>query len=327
MSAHDDKTRQHQRCPPDEVTTSMSYYLLYQQFNKSLPPFTDNEGLWHEDTWTEQDFVEAERILKDAQERCNVQQQQQQQQQLAHNNMALCKDWNTFYQQHETKFFKDRHYLQQAFPQEMNTTTPSTLVEVGCGVGNALLPLLLLQDGWTVWGLDYSTVAIHLLKQQERFIESKGRAHAHVWDISQPIYHDNVMPWLGVANVTTLLFCLSALDPNDMNVAAHNVAATLQPGGTLLFRDYGRYDEAQLKLGTSRGKRLGENYYRKQDGTRVYYFALEDLERLFVQEAGLEVLELKYIRRVYYNRGTGDGRRRVWVHGRFRKAEKHTDSI
>ena len=305
----------------NELSTAVSYYRLYPQINndKPLPSTTqptenNSNGLWHEDEWTEQDTRDAEHLLREAQERCTIPQHHA----YSFHHSPLCKDWDSFYRQHETNFFKDRHYLQQVFPEEMKN--PSTLVEVGCGVGNALLPLL--QDGWTVWGLDFSQVAIDLLKRQEWF--RKGRAHAYVWDISQPLdeHNDSPKPWLGVANVTTLLFCLSALDPKDMGVAARNVAATIQPGGMLLFRDYGRYDEAQLKLGQSRGKRLGENYYRKHDGTRVYYFSLQDLKQLFVQDAGLEMVELEYIRRVYYNRGTGVKRRRVWVHGRFRKPAK-----
>lgn len=205
-------------------------------------------------------------------------------------------------------------YLCKAFPKEF--AMPSTLVEIGCGVGNAILPLL--KDGWTVWGLDFSPVAIDLLRKDERFQESQSHAHAHVWDISHAP-PKSPLPWFGVANVSTLLFCLSALHPNEMVQAAQNVAATLQKGGILCVRDYGRYDEAQLKLGTSRGKRLGEHFYRKHDGTYVYYFSLQDLERLFVEKAGLEVLELGYIRRMHHNRATRERRRRVWVQGRFRK--------
>lgn len=291
----------------NELTTALSYYLLYQNIKQQA---TVEEAFWQEDEWTEEDTLEAEQILKESQERCNVPANQY--------SRPPCKDWDEFYENHRTNFFNDRHYLRKAFPEEF--ATPSTLVEIGCGVGNAILPLL--KDGWTVWGLDFSPVAIDLLRRDERFQQSQSHAHAHVWDISYaPPPKLFPLAWFGVANVSTLLFCLSALHPNDMVQAAQNVAATLKKGGTVCVRDYGRYDEAQLKLGTSRGKRLGEHFYRKHDGTRVYYFSLQDLERLFGQVAGLEVLELGYIRRMYHNRATGERRRRVWVQGRFRKPE------
>jgi methyltransferase-like protein 6 len=104
-----------------------------------------------------------------------------------------------------------------------------------------------------------------------------------------------------------------------MKTAARHVAATMKHGGVLVIRDYGRYDEAQLKLGVSRAKRLSDNFYVKSDGTRCYYFSLEDMEQLFVDHAGLRILELKYICRVYENRAKDEKRRRIWVQGRFQK--------
>jgi len=293
-------------------------------------------------------------------------------------------NWDRFYTSHQTKFFKDRHYLNKAFPDEfgvvygerdeqsaedehnvgaasddcvddqianMDATAvpPFTIVEIGCGVGNTVLPLLELDPIITVsdhinpdreskydqkysssskrllsvWGLDFSKVAVDLLQQDKRYIQAAQqdqRAMSAVWDIVNSPPREIHPDLESCSDISLLLFCLSAVSPNKMAQAATHVAATLRPGGTLILRDYGRFDEAQLKLGSSLGKRLAENFYVKHDSTRVYYFDLDDLERLFGPSgAGLICIEKKYIQRVYKNRSDNTERRRVWVQARFRK--------
>jgi len=277
--------------------------------------------------------------------------------------------WDKFYSSHQTKFFKDRHYLVKSFPAEFGPLYAETdqcvsadsdciiqgdfiVTEIGCGVGNTILPLLerpstiimpLLHGEMTslsspnqkqpspvkkrlaVVCYDFSPIAIQLLQQDARFVQAhtEGRATAAVWDITSAPSHASLSSNLTLrSDISILFFCLSAISPEKMPLAAKHVADTLKPGGILLLRDYGRYDEAQLKLGTSRAKRLGDNFYVKHDGTRCYYFTLDDLEMLFSDGengAGLEVLELKYLKRTYKNRAKAVTRRRVWVQARFRK--------
>ena len=300
-----------------ELDLAVSYYQLYSNTDRPINAIskecsTSEECVWVEDEWTLEDEQEAATRLQQAVDRCQVSTR------IIEDNETA---WDRFYSHHQTKFFKDRHYLATAFPHEFgqqsssNNNTPQCLVEVGCGVGNALLPLL--QDtNWTVYGIDLSPVAIDLLQQEERFqaASKEGRAFAFCCDISKELPCRK-----HVATVTSLLFCLSAIDPEDQPAAVGNIVNTLQPGGVLVIRDYGRYDEAQLKLGSQRNKLLKDNFYCKHDGTKCFYFTLEDLRNLFVEQAGLEELELDYIRRVYYNRKMQTTRRRVWVQGRFRK--------
>lgn len=326
----------------NELSSATLYYhfFLNQQQNDVVisPDGTQKqEGeSWIEDTWTELDEQNAAALLASHLEMSTISSLESQNYMERDSN-----EWDKFYQDNGTRFFKDRHYFHKDFPNEFGpsqqlTVLPNnnnnneqqlptkTLVEIGCGVGNACLPLLEDEKSpWkTIHAMDISKEAIALLRQEERFVacnasvDNNGRSiHGHVCDISSESFPG---PCVGVADVTTLIFCLSALDPDDMPRAAKHVASSLKPGGVLVFRDYGRYDEAQLKLGTSRNKRIKENFYRKHDGTKCYYFSLEDVDRLF-REEGLETLELKYLRRAYSNKASGERRRRVWVQARFIK--------
>lgn len=296
--------------------------------------------IWAEDNWTSTDEENAKQVLDNHIEKCSISAS------LTRLQISQPDDeeedanaWDQFYTNHGNRFFKDRHYFSTEFPEEFNNRPPAqhrspnetkTLVEIGCGVGNALLPLLEVSEdhdnddgNWdVVHGLDISKTAIDIMSQELRFLAfnkmgPRKKVYGHVCDISKTLSLPSICS--GVSNVTTLIFCLSAIDPQYHADAAKNVIDTLRPGGILVFRDYGRYDEAQMKLGTSRSKRIKENFYRKHDGTKCFYFTSNDLEELFCTQLGMNVIELKYLRRVYNNKAMSQARRRVWVQGRFQK--------
>lgn len=323
--------------------------------------------IWIDDSWTAEDKAKAMEELHalEHQQHTNDKQQHQQRQEVFDQfRRNASTNWNSFYDKNQTNFFKDRHYLHKAFPAEFGwlyvdsnaceedknnrhqhhsiLDNNITVAEIGCGVGNAILPLLeqhteLIHKKQTrsssdddnvripqlqIHCLDFAPTAIHLLKLDPRFQSAakEGRATAHVYDLSST--HPSQVNLENTADVAILLFCLSAIGPHPsaaLSRASRHVIDILKPGGTLVIRDYGRLDEAQMKL--SRGeKKIDENFYRKGDGTGCYYFELQDLKDLFVNDQnGLELLELEYIQRVYRNRGDNSTRRRVWIQGRFRK--------
>eukprot|EP00536_Pseudo-nitzschia_multiseries_P007075 jgi/Psemu1/255921/estExt_Genewise1Plus.C_1600021 len=316
--------------PESEYSIAASYYgCFYRSSDRSQKEEHSNpkppSQPWHEDTWTSADEKNAKQVLESFAEKCSISTILR-----AGNTLDEAEDanaWDQFYTNHGNRFFKDRHYFEKAFPEEFpSSSSIQTLVEIGCGVGNAILPLLEVGDPEGHWdvvhGLDISREAILILRKDSRFVSfnatepSIRKAFGHVCDISRELPPPSCS---GVSDVTTLIFCLSAIDPERHVEAAKHVVDTLKPGGVLVFRDYGRYDEAQMKLGTSRSKRIKENFYRKHDGTKCYYFALEDLQRLFCDLLGMNAIELKYLRRVYGNKATTQVRRRIWVQGRFRK--------
>jgi SAM-dependent methyltransferase len=341
----------------NEYSTAISYYRRFHRKRNRLANEPETKPLsqpWKEDTWTSVDEDNAEQILQNQIEKCTISNILKADEKITHKETEDANAWDQFYSNHGNRFFKDRHYFEKAFPNEFppssatksssNTTSLTTatsndcevegrtLVEIGCGVGNAILPLLEAGESEGNWdvihGLDISSEAIHILRKDERFVSfnetgpATKKTYGHVCDISRglpPICS-------GISDVTTLIFCLSAIDPARQMVAAKHVVDSLKPGGVLVFRDYGRYDEAQMKLGTSRSKRIKDNFYRKHDGTKCYYFVLKDLEQIFCDHLKLKALELKYLRRVYGNKATTQVRRRIWVQGRFRKSLDEEES-
>ena len=308
-----------------------------QQLQHELTVSQSSYEPWVVDTeWDATREAAAEQELLDNVERCrlppssNWSEDRSSCSNRNHGKAATAVAWNQFYQHHQTSFFKDRHWPAIAFPNEFSAVCCGigVLVEVGCGVGNTLLPLLETKKAsgnasrcWTVYGMDVSVTAIELLQRDTRYLKAhtEKRAFAAVVDIAQP---NSIPPqFVGVATVTSLLFCLSAIDPMHHTTAVENTLSSLQPGGILVFRDYGRYDEAQMKLGRQRHKLIRDGFYRKHDGTCCYYFTTEHIRQLIMTTTNFEMEELEchYIRRVYTNRSDQTQRRRVWVQARFRK--------
>lgn len=85
----------------------------------------------------------------------------------------------------------------------------------------------------------------------------------------------------------------------------------------LYFRDYGRYDLAQLRFAGRKTSKLGENFYVRNDKTRAYYFTEEEVRDIFCSFAegqpGFECIELDNHYRVVENRKDQKTMHRVWV--------------
>jgi methyltransferase-like protein 6 len=75
---------------------------------------------------------------------------------------------------------------------------------------------------------------------------------------------ENVPP--DSVDICTLIFVLSAIHPEKFDTALKNIHSVMKCGGSILFRDYGLYDMAQLRF--KPGHKIAEKLYMRQDGTR-----------------------------------------------------------
>ncbi|XP_050521220.1 tRNA N(3)-methylcytidine methyltransferase METTL2A [Daktulosphaira vitifoliae] len=227
------------------------------------------------------------------------------------------QNWEKFYSIHQEKFFKNRCWLFTEFPEitALYERESSNLLEVGCGVGNSVFPILTHyeKNNVHVYCCDFSTNAINILKNNPEYDASK--CTAFVCDITSEEW--NTPFELESLDIILLVFVLSAVQPNKLNQTINKFYNYLKPGGMILFRDYGRFDMAQLRF--KEGRCISDNYYSRGDGTLVYFFSQDDLRKLFVSNGGFHEIQNIVDRRLQVNRGKQLKMYRVWIQCKFQK--------
>jgi len=235
--------------------------------------------------------------------------------------------WHAFYKRNTDNFYKDRHYLHVEFPELLQYSDSDSvaedgarrlqLLEVGCGVGNAVTPLLDLNASLYANAIDFARSAIEILRQHPSILKHPGRLIANTCNvITEPLPLSAVVR--GQLDVVLCMFVLSAIAPEQQLGVLQKLAADMKCGARLCFRDYGRYDEAQLRF--KKGSKIQENLYVRNDGTMAYYFELNELIEV-CRQAGLVAVEGRcgYVRVQQMNRSQGKARHRVFVQAVFEK--------
>jgi len=251
------------------------------------------------------------------------------------------KNWDSFYGVHQNKFFKDRHWIFTEFPElapnaaapervypesdgiivnnmaamKVESKAARQIFELGSGVGNTVFPILKFNDpsdDLMIYASDFSPQAIEILQSSPEYDEKRCKAFVldattEEWEV--PFAKNSI-------DIIVLIFVLSAIHPEKFRQIAKNVFQYLKPGGLLLFRDYGRFDLAQLRF--KNGKCLQDNFYLRGDGTRCYFFTQDELRELFQSQGFIEEFNVIY-RRLQVNRGKMLKMYRIWAQCKYRK--------
>lgn len=201
------------------------------------------------------------------------------------------KSWNLFYKRNSDKFFKDRHWTTKEFPFLLHT---QNLLEIGCGVGNFIFPLLDMNRTLQAWVCDFSENAISLVVNR-KIKSGIDRCFPFITDITKRgCFEDNIRG--SNLDIVTCFFVLSAIPPEYLAIAIENMYNVMTSGKTrLLIRDYSKGDAAEKRFKSDR--QLGPSLFVRQDGTLSNFFELSVLTRKLM-EAGFEIesAELKVSR-------------------------------
>ena len=222
------------------------------------------------------------------------------------------RSWEQHYKRTSCRGFGDRHYLFEAFAEELRDPPREALfLDLGCGVGNTLLPIFEALPRIRCLGVDLSERAVHALRGRPGF--DARRCAAHACDLTA----EGALPALLAgrrAQIATCFFTLSAIPPAALPALAAAIADSLAPGGALLLRDYARHDLAQLRFRA--GCKLAEDYYARADGTLAHYLTPARLRELF---AALRCKRCEFVAQHKENRATGSRWSRLFVEAVFTK--------
>jgi Ran GTPase-activating protein (RanGAP) involved in mRNA processing and transport len=223
--------------------------------------------------------------------------------------------WNSFYSINSSGAnYKMRNYIGTEFQRQFGRHRgPLHLVEVGCGHGSTLLPLVTELSSTTGAGkyhaTDVSSVALERLRTAG--LPKSFTLTASLWDI----VHPPPQALVRANHMCLAIFTLSALHPRDHAAALMNMAAALvEEGGLILFRDYALHDDTQYKRIANK---ISENFFRRKDGTYAFYFTPAYV-KLLAAQCGFVIEEVEVHTVSNENRKTSDVRRRCFIHAVLR---------
>lgn len=233
-------------------------------------------------------------------------------------NSMYSEKWNTFYSNHTSgKFFKPRRYLTVEFQNYLQAYgSGSTVVEVGCGHGCSMFPIIESYQ-MNYIATDCAAEVLPILESNSKF--NPERCAGGLWDVTEPAPEQLLSLIRNPVLAVIAVFALSAVHPDKHVQSLINMRSILSnmprsgdedsKTGVILFRDYGIHDMTMYR----HKKRYSDRLFGRADGTLAYYFDV-DYMRSIAAAAGLHVVELEYATVRTENRKANSVMHRVFVH-------------
>jgi 2-polyprenyl-3-methyl-5-hydroxy-6-metoxy-1,4-benzoquinol methylase len=223
------------------------------------------------------------------------------------------KNWEKFYKFNKTNFFQDRHYILKEFIELNNDIRPSiSLLDMGCGVGNSFYPLIKVKNNLIVYAFDFSNRAINNEKKHKLYEKNKDRIFLKNLDlVNDEIDYPS-------CDYGILMFVLSAINPEYHEKIIEKISNKINKDGIVFFRDYAKYDMAQIRFAQRKKNKVNENLYMRKDKTLSYFFDQKEIENLF-NKYNFQTIDSKLVSRVIENRKENKKMNRLWLQIKFKK--------
>jgi len=268
------------------------------------------------------------RAIERERERANVENQ----------SLTEAANWDSFYARGQGGTYRDRNLLRGIFPELVSETaaaSPRThvaplepsandgdgvydlhLLELGCGVGSAVFPLLRANPRLYVTAMDFSSVAIENLRQHPEF--TSARIEPLVGDITDSRSFSSVKD----VDFITAFWTLSALDSNGVESALNSLTRLAKSGTLLCIRDYARHDLREQNFFHRQISPLEQTHlstvFRRGDNTLAAFFDEQALVKSVVNN-GWSCVRSETVERSVQNRARELTMKRRWVHAVFCK--------
>ena len=212
--------------------------------------------------------------------------------------------------------FKERRYLLRQFP--LLEREQLRVLEVGCGTGSSVLPILKGNASAHVFASDPSQSAVRITRELSELAGVGERLTTSVAATTASTTGGTGFASTPQVDVALLVFTLSAIASDvARRELTRALASALSPGGYLLFRDYGLFDVRMVKDAAT-SPQVARGTFLRPGGSVRHYWSVEEVSAL-ASDAGLAVAEARYCCTRLRNRRRGTVLDRVFVHAVLRK--------